>query len=201
MKIGIQEFEAQQEPVPVQIPPLASQTTLVAGYDPRDGTLRVVNLGALVEPLVLAEKAYCLDKLDERNKIEATIKAGSAVGAKATKVLEVPAGEVWYINRIQLVSPAESGGGVGDIVKVNVAISTWPKNEDGSDKTYWAEGKGTAAEDTFDIDLPAQGELGEELRLVGGDKLTLMAELTGADAGADLTASMTVFGRKGRRLV
>ena len=200
MELKVQEFKAQ-EVAPVQIPPLASQSVLVAGYDPRDGSLRVLNLGALVEPLILAEKAYCLDRLDERNMVEATIKAGSAVGAKATKELVVPAGEVWYLNRIRLLSPAESGADVGDIVKVNVAISIWPKSEDGSDKTYWAEGKGTAAEDTFDIDLPAQGELGEELRLVEGDKLTLIAELTGANAGADLTASMVPFGRKGRRLI
>ena len=47
----------------------------------------------------------------------------------------------------------------------------------------------------------AATNLSEPLRLVGGDKLTLVATLTGAAAGAALTAELIPFGWKGRYLV
>jgi hypothetical protein len=169
---------------------------LIGVYDTDLGAWVGLPIEALTEALVLAESKHALDKIDDRNKKEATIPAGSPVGEKKTAEIEVPSGEVWFINRLVLTSPAESGPGVGDIVKVNVRVSKWPEN-----KAYWSAAKGTAALDTYTIDLPAHGELGEELRLFGGDKLTLEAELTGAVAGANLVASLTPYGRKGKRLV
>ena len=50
------------------------------------------------------------------------------------------------------------------------------------------------------IDLPAQGELGEELRLVGGDTLTLVLVGTVAFT-VDKDFRLDLFGRKGRPLV
>lgn len=191
---------ALQAPPAAGIPPL-SATVLVGGYDPRDGTLRALNLDVLRQIQAQVERLYTIDRLDDRNKVEAVIAAGAAVASVASKELVVPDGEVWFVNRLVLVSPAESGVGVGDIVQVNVRVSRWPKTTTGIDKAYWSADKGTVALDTLTIDLPAQGELGEELRLEAGDKLTLVATLTGAAAGADLTASLTPYGRKGKQLI
>jgi len=160
------------------------------------------------QPLAAIERLYSTDRLDARDIIEAVIGAGAAIGAEARARLTVPSDEVWFLNRLQLVSPAESGVGVGDIVQVNFRISKWPYADvrggatiDPDGRSYWAAAQGTAAVDTFTVDLPAQGELGEELRLEGGDVITLVATLTGAVAGAALTSSLTPFGRKVRKLV
>jgi len=172
------------------------------------GALAFVDLDKLVvQPLIAAEKLYALDRIDDRDRLEAKIASGASVGAKASAKLTVPSGEVWYLNRLVLVSPAESGAGVGDIVQVNFCVSTWALRTgetalvEGAGRKYWSTNRGTAATDTYTVDLPAQGELGEELRLAGGDFITLYAELTGASAGADLTATLTPYGRKGKLLV
>lgn len=204
--VAPQEVEAQQ----------AGYTPMHAlarreGYIPLGyfrGALAFTDLDKLVvQPLVAAEKLYALDRIDDRDKVEAKIASGASVGAKASAKLTVPSGEVWYLNRLVLVSPAESGGGVGDIVQVNFCVSSWALRADetalveGAGRKYWKDNKGTAAENTYTVDLPSQGELGEELRLGPGDFITLYAELTGAAAGADLTASLTPYGRKAKLLV
>ncbi len=173
------------------------------------GQIAFVDLDkAVVQPLVAAERLYALDKLDERDQIAAKIASGSAVGAKARVSLEVPSGEVWFINRIVVTTPAESGAGVGDVVKANFRIKSWrfPDERTGTEiddagRAYWKEPKGDAAGTTNTVDLPAQGELGEELRLGPGDAITLCVELTGANAGADLTATLVPYGRKAKLLV
>jgi hypothetical protein len=160
------------------------------------------------QPLAAVERLYSLDRLDDRDAVQAKIAAGASVGSKAEGQLTVPAGEVWLINRLEAVSPAESGAGVGDIVQVNIRVSSWkyPDARTGTEvnangRSYWSADRGDASLNTYTIDLPAQGELGEELRLVGGDVLTLAATLTGATAGADLTATLTPYGRKVKKLV
>jgi len=187
--------------LPTYVPSIpADGGRVMAGWDPTDNRFHPLNLDYIRQMAALAERLHALDRLDDRDKVEATITSGSSVGATATKDLEVPTGEVWFINRLVLVSPAESGVGVGDIVQVNVRVSKWPKTDDVA-KSYWSANRGTAAENSYTIDLPAQGELGEELRLEAGDKLTLVAALTGAAAGADLTASLTPYGRKGKKIM
>ena len=192
---------AQQ--VSVSIPPLGPNSVLVAGYDAKDGSLRLLNLDTLRQLEVQAERLHALDRLDSRNaQATATIASGSAVGAVASEEIEVPAGEVWFVNRMRHVSPAESGVGVGDIVQTNVRISKWTDpGGNTAGKAYNPAAIGTAAEDVTDEDLGAVGELGEELRLDPGDKVTLVATLSGAAAGADLTATLTLFGRRGKLLV
>lgn len=179
---------------------------LLGGYR---GQTAFVDLDKLVnEPLAMVEGLYTLDKLDARDIITATIESGSGVGEEVTAQLPVPAGEVWLLNRVVLVSPAESAGGVGDIAQVNFRISKWavPDLRTGTTphangRAYWPTNRGTAAVDTYTVDFPAQGELGNELRLTGGDIITLVARLSGAAAGADLSAALSPFGRKIRRLV
>jgi len=188
--------------IPADQPPV-----LIAGYDSKDGSLRLANLRTWVEALASAEKVHMVGKLDERDAITATIAAGAAVGATASEELEVPSGEVWYLNLVQLVSPAESGVGVGDIVQVNFRVSSWPDEASEAGQLFFAADQGTAAEDNYYAEFHpfapwfAATNLSEPLRLVGGDKLTLVATLTGAAAGAALTAELIPFGWKGRYLV
>jgi len=207
----------KKEVVPQEVSPQQAQYTplhalgrregiIVLGY--HRGALAFIDLDKLViQPLIAAEKLYALDRIDDRDQISAKIASGAAVGSKASQKITVPSGEVWFLNRIVLTSPAESGAGVGDIVKVNFCVSYWPLRAEeavcveGAGRRYWKDNKGTAALDTYTVDFPAQGELGEELRLVGGDSITLYAELTGATAGADLTATLTPYGRKTKFLV
>lgn len=166
-------------------------SVIIGGYDPADGSLRVVNLSALVEPLVLAEKAHSLDKLDARNAQKTvTIPSGSALATQLEATLEVPAGEVWFINRVTLATPLEVEG--------NFRISRFGVEADGKDKRYLAANQ--AVNTTTDHDLGAVGELGAELRLAGGDKVTVVGRAAAA-ATADRVVTLTAFGRKGKRLV
>lgn len=186
---------------PAQAVPPLNVTALIGGYDTKDGTLRVWDLDSVRQAKALAERLHATDRIDGRNAITATIAAGAAVAAVATAALTVPADEVWFLNRVTLTSPAESGGGVGDIVQVNFRVSKWPDPAgNAAGKLYNAAGLGTIALDVLPEDFPAQGELGEELRLEPGDVLTLVATLTGVPAGANLTATLTPFGRKGKYL-
>ena len=108
-----------------------------------------------------------------------------------TKEFEVPSGEVWYLNRLNLVTEAEISG--------NIRISKFPKVAT-LDKKYL--GTDLAASQNVNYDLKAAGQMGADLRLVGGDKLTVVATVTAAGGTtADRKATLNLFGRKARRLV
>lgn len=180
---------AQQTPQ-VAVPPIGG-TVLIAGYDPVDGSLRLLNLGTLHESQVLAERLHALDRLDSRNaRKEITVAAATAVGTPVTGALEVPAGEVWFVGRLTLVTPAGVTG--------NILVSRFPKKADGADKEYLATDQAAGA--TTNYDLAGAAELGEELRLVGGDKLTVRGVVTAVPA-ADVVVALTAYGRKGKRLI
>jgi hypothetical protein len=148
------------------------------------------------QPLVLAEKAHCLDKVDGRNGVAVTVENGADVGDVIPGEIEVPEGEVWYLNRLSVTCPAADATGSAGF---NILVSAWPKTATGGDKPYFATNQ-AAMGATTDIDLPAQGELGEELRLVGGDKLTLQLTVTVAFT-ADKVFRLDPYGRKGKALV
>ena len=68
------------------------------------------------------------------------------------------------------------------------------------DKKYL--GTDQAAGSDVNYDLKEAGQLGADLRLVGGDKLTVVATVTAAGGTtADRTVTLNLFGRKARRLV
>jgi hypothetical protein len=165
-------------------------------YDLESGYWVGLPLQALTEALVLAEKAYARDRIDSRNGKTVTVPTGAEVGNIRTAVIEVPSDEIWYLNRLSATCPAADGTGSASF---NILVSSFPKTTGGGDKPYFPEEQ-SAMGATTDVDLPAQGELGEELRLVGGDKLTLRVTVTVAFT-ADKDFRLDVYGRKGKRLV
>jgi hypothetical protein len=174
---------------PLQAFPGVSASVLVAGV--RGGEFVALPMDALLEPLVLSERVHALDKLDGRNATKsALVPAGSPVGTRVEARLEVPAGEVWYITQVTLSTPQEVTG--------NFRVSTWPKELDGKDKRYLETDQAPGT--TVSYDLTAASELGAELRLVGGEAVTVVATASTATT-ADRTVTLTVRGRKGKRLV
>jgi hypothetical protein len=109
------------------VPPLGAQLTLLGVYDNASGYWVGLPLQALVEALIAAETLHTEDRIDERDKIEVTVPNGTAQDTVKTKEFEIPSGEVWYLNRLNLVTPAEVSG--------NIRISKFPK-VDSADKKY-----------------------------------------------------------------
>jgi hypothetical protein len=193
-----EEFTAQQvpgypgaRPPKGWVPPLGQFLTLLGVFDNESGYWIGLPLQVLREALLTAETLHTEDRIDEREKIEVTVPNGSAQDTAKTKEYEVPAGEVWYVNRFNLVTEAEVSG--------NIRISRFPKVSD-VDKKYL--GTDLAATQNVNYDLKSAGQLGADLRLVGGDKITVVGTVTSA-AGttADRKVTLNLYGRKARRLV
>jgi len=173
------------------VPPLDAVMSLLGVFDTDSGYWVGLPLQALTKALLTAESLDTADRIDERDKIEVTVPDGSAQDVVKTKEFEVPAGEVWYLNRLNLVTEAEVSG--------NVRISKFPKT-DTVDKKYL--GTDLAASQNVNYDLEAAGQLGADLRLVGGDKITVVATVTAAGGTtADRKVTLNPFGRKAIRLV
>ena len=173
------------------VPPLGQDLTLLGVYDNESGYWMGLPLQVLREALLTAESLHTEDRIDERDKIEITVPDVSAQDVVKTKEYEVPAGEVWFLNRLNLVTEAEVSG--------NIRISKFPKVSD-IDKKYL--GTDQAAGATTNYDLAAAGQLGADLRLIGGDKLTVVATVTAVGGTtADRKVTLNVYGRKARRLV
>jgi len=173
------------------------------------GIAAIFDLDLLVnQPLVQAERLYALDKLDARDIVTAAVPIGTLLAAVIrARSTAVPVGEVWYINRATINIPAQTGA--EGIVQANFRISSWAIPDvraglvaDADGRAYWPADLGTAAVDAFVVDFPAQGELGEELRLVAGDVITLVATVTTANiATVAKDTTLTFWGRKGKLLV
>ncbi|HCP60319.1 MAG TPA: hypothetical protein DIT43_01915 [Dehalococcoidia bacterium] len=197
----------------------------------------------VIQPLILAEKQWTLDKVDPRNGgCSLTVPIGTAVDDSVTEEIEVPAGEVWYLCEHEIRVPQVAALTAGDLI-LNFRVSSFPK-ENGADKAYYdgndpqvylctgdaaVAGGGLlatqaeiAAGDITDRRLALAGistldavlkyavkrdfrdgdELNTELRLVGGDKLTLVATVqTAAVATAAIEVYLRVWGRVGKLLV
>jgi hypothetical protein len=173
------------------VPPLGQDLTLLGVYDSESGYWMGLPLQVLREALLTAESLHTEDRIDERDKIEITVPDVSAQDVVKTKEYEVPAGEVWFLNRLNLVTEVEVSG--------NIRISKFPKVSD-IDKKYL--GTDQAAGATTNYDLAAAGQLGANLRLIGGDKLTVVATVTAVGGTtADRKVTLNLYGRKARRLV
>ena len=182
---------AGQRPPKGWVPPLGQDLTLLGVYDNESGYWMGLPLQVLREALLTAESLHTEDRIDERDKIELTVPDVSAQDVVKTKEYEVPAGELWYINRLNLVTEAEVSG--------NIRVSKFPKT-DTVDKKYL--GTDLAASQNEDYDLASAGQLGADLRLVGGDKLTVVGTVTAVGGTtADRKVTLNLYGRKARRLV
>jgi len=182
---------AGQRPPKGWVPPLGQLLSLLGVYDNVSGYWVGLPLQALTEALLVAEALHTEDRIDERDKIEVTVPNGTAQDEVKTKEFEVPAGEVWYLNRLNLVTEAEVSG--------NIRISKFPKVSD-IDKKYLGTDQAAGANTNYD--LAAAGQLGADLRLVGGDKITVVATVTAAGGTtADRKVTLNPFGRKSTRLV
>ncbi|MCL4465178.1 MAG: hypothetical protein M1389_03975 [Chloroflexi bacterium] len=173
------------------VPPLGQLLNLLGVYDNETGYWVGFPLQLLREALLEAESLHTEDRVDERDKVAVTVPNASAQDTVKTAELEVPAGEVWFLNRLNLVTEAEVSG--------NIRISKFPKVSD-VDKKYLGTDQAAGANTSYD--LAAAGQLGADLRLVGGDKLTVVATVTAAGgATADRKVTLNPYGRKARRLV
>ncbi len=182
---------AGQRPPKGWVPPLGQDLTLLGVYDNESGYWMGLPLQVLREALLTAESLHTEDRIDERDKIEVTVPNGTAQDVVKTKEFEVPAGELWYLNRFNLVTEAEVSG--------NIRVSKFPKT-DTVDKKYL--GTDLAASQNEDYDLASAGQLGADLRLVGGDKLTVVGTVTAVGGTtADRKVTLNLYGRKARRLV
>jgi hypothetical protein len=160
-------------------------------YDNDSGYWVGLPLQVLREALLAAESLHTEDRIDERDKIEVTVPDASAQDVAKTTEFEIPAGEVWFINRFNLVTEAEVSG--------NIRVSKFPKVSD-ADKKYL--GTDQAAGATTSYDLASAGQLGTDLRLIGGDKLTVVGTVTAVGGTtADRKVTLNIYGRKARRLV
>jgi len=171
------------------IPFLDTKLTLLGVFDNSDGYWKGLPLQALVEALLVAESLHTEDRIDERNKIELEIASGTEADTTKTKEYEIPSGEVWWINRFNLVTPAEVQG--------NIRISKFPKSDDVAKKYL---GTDQAVSSDINYDLAAAGQLGADLRLVGGDKITVVGTTTVLTTDVR-TVTLNIYGRKARRLV
>jgi hypothetical protein len=173
------------------VPPLGQALTLLGVYDNESGYWMGLPLQVLREALLSAEALHTEDRIDERDKIEVTVPNVSAQDVVRTTEFDVPAGEVWFLNRLNLVTEAEVSG--------NIRISKFPKVSD-VDKKYLGTDQAAGAD--TDYDLAAPGQLGADLRLVGGDKFTVVATVTAVGGTtADRKITLNPYGRKAKRLV
>jgi hypothetical protein len=173
------------------VPPLDAVLTLLGVFDNASGFWVGLPLQALTEALLVAEALHTEDRIDERDKIELTVPNGTANGTAKTKEYEIPAGEVWYLNRLNLVTEDEVSG--------NIRISKFPQSGT-VDKAYL--GTDLAASQDVNYDLKDAGQLGADLRLIGGDKITVVATVTAVGGTtADRKVTLNPFGRKATRLV
>jgi len=213
------------------VPPLDAVLSLLGVFDNENGYWVGLPLQALSEQLVLAEKQHALDRIDLRNgQVSITVPIGTAVGAQVTGEIEVPEDEIWFLRGHEIRVHQQAALTAGDLI-CNFRVSRFPTTDDVAKLFYntvdriVATQAQIAAGDVFDHDLVLTGaywdgsaevkvyrdlirdfadpdELGNALRLIGGDKLTLVTTgETAAIAGGAVTVDLTVWGLRGKRLV
>jgi hypothetical protein len=216
----------------------------IGDYKGRAAILDIDKL--VIQPLILAEKQWTLDRVDPRNgHCVVNVPIGTSVGGVVTAEIEVPTSEVWYLAEHEIEIP-ETAAFADANISVNFLVSSFPPLAtapklyyDATDPQVYlttptagvpgtviggslvATAAEIAAGDIRDHRLFPIGhtasvpdfadirrnfcdgdELKTELRLVGGDTLTLVVTvLTAPTAGAILPVHLRVWGRVGKRLV
>jgi hypothetical protein len=213
------------------VPPLDQWLSLLGVYDSESGFWVGLPLQVFSEQLVLAEKQHALDRIDIRNgQVSITVPIGTAVGASVTGEIEVPEDEIWFLRDHEIRVHQQAALTAGDLI-CNFRVSRFPATDDIAKLFYNTNDRLTATQalvaagDVYDHDQDLVGaywdgaaevkvyrevirdfadpdELGNALRLIGGDKLTLVATgETAAIAGGAVTVDLTVWGLRGKRLV
>lgn len=213
------------------VPPLDQWLSLLGVFDNENGYWVGFPLQTLTEQLVLAEKQHALDRIDPRNgQVSITVPIGTAVGAQVSGEIEVPEDEIWYLRNHEIRVHQQAALTAGDLI-CNFRVSRFPATDDVAklfhntvDRLLATQAQ-IAAGDVYDHDQVLAGaywdgvaevkvyrdvirdfadpdELGNALRLIGGDKLTLVATgETAAIAGGAVAIDLTVWGLRGKRLV
>jgi len=213
------------------VPPLDQWLSLLGVYDNVSGFWVGLPLQVLSEQLVMAEKQHALDRIDPRNgQVSITVPIGTAVGASVIGEIEVPEGEIWYLRGHEIRVHQQAALTAGELI-CNFRVSRFPTSDDvaklfynTSDRLLATQAQ-IAAGDVLDHkqllasaywdgsaevkvyrdvirDFADPDELGNALRLIGGDKLTLVATgETAAIAGGAISVDLTVWGLRGKRLV
>ncbi len=220
-----------QRPPKGWVPPLGQYLSLLGVFDNESGYWVGLPLQALSEQLVLAEKQHALDRIDPRNgQVSVTVPIGTAVGAQITGEIEVPEDEIWFLRNHEIHVHQQAALTAGDLI-CNFRVSRFPTSDDVAKLFYGTSDRLTATQaqiaagSVYDHDqllvnaywdgtdevkvyrevvrdFADPDELGNALRLVGGDKLTLVVTgETAAVAGGAVTVDLTVWGLKGKRLV
>jgi hypothetical protein len=210
------------------VPSPSPVLNLIGVYDAKKQLWVGLPQEALTEALAPAEKQHALDRIDSRNgRCGVTVPIGTAVGAAVTDEIEVPAGEIWYLRNHEIRIAQAAGLTAGDLI-CNFRVSRFPKLNDVDKAFYSTEDRLTATQAQIaagDItdhrsiiwrdaigdvvqkrevlrDFADPDELGNALRLVGGDKLTLVVVVDDdAVAGSAVSVTLTVWGLRGKRLV
>jgi len=220
-----------QRPPKGWVPPLGQFLSLLGAYDNESGYWVGLPLQALSEQLVLAEKQHTLDRIDPRNgQVSITVPIGTAVGAQVTGEIEVPEDEIWFLRNHEIHVHQQAALTAGDLI-CNFRVSRFPTTDDVARLFYSTNDRLTATQalivagSVYDHDRVLVGaywdgtdevkvyrevvrdfadpdELGNALRLIGGNKLTLVVTgETAAIAGGAVTVDLTVWGLRGKRLV
>ena len=170
-----------------------------------------LDIDTLVEPLVWAEQLHILGILDGRveghDLVTVTIPLGALANAALTGTLTVPADEVWFINAVRMVTPADNGGSP----TVNWHCSLWPDPA----ATPSAFGQpfhaapinftpvGGTQWDEFGIPATIWDATNKPmmLRLPGGTVITFTVVNAGAVALGAMACTLALFGSIGKPLV
>ena len=170
-----------------------------------------LDIDTLVEPLVWAEQLHILGILDGRveghDLVTVTIPLGALANATLTGTLPVPAGEVWFINAVRMVTPADNGGSP----TVNWHCSLWPDpaaTPSAFGQPFHAvpinftPGGGTQW-DEFGIPATIWDAANKPmmLRLPGGTVITFTVVNAGAVALGAMACTLALFGSIGKPLV
>jgi hypothetical protein len=165
-------------------------------------------------------------------QVSITVPIGTAVGASVTGDIEVPEDEIWYLRGHEIRVHQQAALTDGDLIcnfrvsrfptsddvaklfystadrltatQALIAAGDIYDHEQLLVGAYWEPDAEVEVKVYRDVirDFADPDELGNALRLIGGDKLTLVATgETAAIAGGAVTVDLTVWGLRGKRLV
>jgi len=166
---------------------------------------------AVKQPLVQAEQSHILGILDGREEDydlqTVSIPLGAVANAIVAGDLEVPSGEVWYVNAVRIVLPADHGGSPS----ANWHCSLW------TDRAATPSAYGQPFHAAVVNFTPGGGIQDDEfsppanwwgltnnpvlLRLPSGTVITFTVQNTGAVATAQMDCTIRLFGFVGKTLV